>query len=330
MPDLSIIIPIYNAERYLKECLESIVRHMMPDDELILINDGSNDKSLQICRQYVAGNVYIIDNTNHGVSYSRNCGISAATGRYITFVDADDYLLPDWRDIVAAGMQTDADIVYFTDQKNCSPDRKQLVLNTLCIPDKDAPNLRASACWGKLFSRTYILQKNICFDKEIINGEDSLFCLQAVLSAGRFAIVQAQDFYYYRTNNASATHTFNERYHSSNIRYITCVNQELTAAGLYLQQHVKQIMDYITANGLYILAYRLSLQNDAAEQEKRFVLFSSDEYTEFYRHYKPNPYLKGFKKHIFALISKKKYRTAVNQLNIYRKLMVFAKRVLKR
>lgn len=330
MADLSIIIPIYNTEKYLKECLDSVVSHMQPNDELILVNDGSRDNSLSICRQYTAENICIIDNTNHGVSYSRNCGVSVATGKYITFVDADDYLLPGWRDAMEKGILTNSDIVYFTNEKNCTPNKKQLILNTLCVPDADVPNLRASACWGKLFKREYILQQNICFDSGIINGEDSLFCLQALLGTEQSAVITTEDFYYYRTNNNSATHTFNDRFNDSNIRYITRVKEELVTVGLFSQTQVKQIMDYITANGLYILTYRLSLQKDVAEQKKRFVLFMSAEYVEFYRKYERNPYLKGFKKHIFVLIRKKKVERAVKQLCAYRKLTALAKRVLKR
>ena len=91
---ISVIIPVYNAEKYLLLCMESILGQSYSDLEVILVNDGSTDKSLEICKQYENNyeNVVLINQHNHGVSNARNRGLEVAKGEYISFVDADDWL----------------------------------------------------------------------------------------------------------------------------------------------------------------------------------------------------------------------------------------------
>ena len=111
---VSVIIPVYNAEDYLSRCLDSLLVQRYPDFEVILVDDGSVDRSLDICKDYVAqdSRFYAIHQKNQGVSAARNAGIDAATGEYIAFVDADDYVLPDYlAHLVNASQVNNADIV---------------------------------------------------------------------------------------------------------------------------------------------------------------------------------------------------------------------------
>ncbi len=94
---ISIIVPIYNSEKWLKKCIESLISQTYTDIEIILINDGSKDNSLEICREYEAkdSRIVVIDKENGGVSKARNEGIKKANGEYIQFVDSDDYIEKD-------------------------------------------------------------------------------------------------------------------------------------------------------------------------------------------------------------------------------------------
>lgn len=95
MSDLvSIIVPVYNAEKYLNKCLDSIVNQTYSNLEIILINDGSTDNSLSICNDYTNkdGRIIVIDKHNTGAADSRNEGLKKATGKYIMFVDSDDFI----------------------------------------------------------------------------------------------------------------------------------------------------------------------------------------------------------------------------------------------
>ena len=94
---VSIIVPVYNVEKYLRKCLDSLVNQTLKDIEIICINDGSTDDSLNILQEYAREhhNVVVIDQENQGVSIARNNGINKAQGDYIGFVDPDDWVEPD-------------------------------------------------------------------------------------------------------------------------------------------------------------------------------------------------------------------------------------------
>ena len=98
MVNVSVIIPVYNAEKYLKDCIESLLRQTLPELEFIFVNDGSKDTSAQIIASYQAtdSRITLINQPNQGVSVARNNGIAAAQGDYIGFVDADDTIDPDF------------------------------------------------------------------------------------------------------------------------------------------------------------------------------------------------------------------------------------------
>ena len=96
--DISIIVPVYNVEKYLNRCLDSIINQSFINFELILINDGSTDKSGKICDKYaqIDKRVRVIHKKNEGVSLTRNLGINIAKGDYITFIDSDDWIEQDF------------------------------------------------------------------------------------------------------------------------------------------------------------------------------------------------------------------------------------------
>ena len=119
MPKISVIIPVYNVERFLKKCLESVINQTLSDLEIICINDGSTDKSLSILNSFAQkdNRIIVINQDNQGQSCARNAGLSIATGKYIGFVDSDDWIDLDFyeklyntakkynADIAAAGIK---------------------------------------------------------------------------------------------------------------------------------------------------------------------------------------------------------------------------------
>ena len=112
---LSVIIPAYNAAKTLERCLDSIINQTYTSLEIIVVNDGSSDDTLKICEKYAKNDnrIIIINNENNGVSYSRNCGINAASGDYITFVDSDDYLDLNCFEIVLSKFNKNVDFVRY-------------------------------------------------------------------------------------------------------------------------------------------------------------------------------------------------------------------------
>ena len=98
MNKISVVVPIYNVERYLKRCIDSIINQTYDNLEIILVNDGSKDSCLNICNEYKKKDerVIVIDQPNAGLSGARNSGIEIATGEYISFIDSDDYIHKDF------------------------------------------------------------------------------------------------------------------------------------------------------------------------------------------------------------------------------------------
>ena len=113
MPKVSIIIPVFNVENYLERCLKSVIAQTFKDIEIIIINDGSIDKSLEICKKFAESDkrIILINQKNSGVSAARNTGIDIATGKYLSFVDSDDFITPDMIEFLLTNLEEhDADI----------------------------------------------------------------------------------------------------------------------------------------------------------------------------------------------------------------------------
>src|SRR5699024_4953921 len=116
----SVIIPVYNAEKTLKRCLDSLLGQKRQDVEIILINDGSSDRSGEILDEYRRkyGSIVSLEQENSGVSAARNRGLNAAMGSYILFVDSDDYVSEDYFNVIdEAGEKEDSDLIVFANEK---------------------------------------------------------------------------------------------------------------------------------------------------------------------------------------------------------------------
>lgn len=114
MPQISIIVPVYNAEKFLPQCLESLLAQTFQDIEMILVNDGSTDSSLEICEKYakIDHRITILSKDNEGVAKARRDGIMKASAEYISFIDSDDYYEPDFCEKMFSRIRkTDADLV---------------------------------------------------------------------------------------------------------------------------------------------------------------------------------------------------------------------------
>lgn len=191
MPRISVIVPVYNTEKYICRCIESILKQSFSDFELILINDGSKDRSVEIIKSYVDNRIVFIDNNNNGVSETRNIGIKAAKGEYIQFVDSDDFIDKDMlKDTIEILEDNNADCIMTGLYLDIEQDNK---INTSIQTFEyfEAENKRDIALnvldrmggtyinspINKLYKRNIIIENNIFMDKNIDLGEDFLFNL---------------------------------------------------------------------------------------------------------------------------------------------------------
>ena len=185
---VSIIVPVYNAEKYLNGCIDSILRQSYDNFELILADDGSSDSSPAICDKYAAQDkrVTVIHKTNGGSSSARNAGITAAKGEFIAFVDSDDTVSPDYLRLLVKNIDGH-DISIGTPLMNLSLENRSV---TLTIADKSycleqfKADIRSTyksqyvnSPWNKLFRTEIIKNNGILFDEAMNVGEDCVFCL---------------------------------------------------------------------------------------------------------------------------------------------------------
>lgn len=215
----SIIVPVYNAEKTLKRCVDSLLSQSTADHEIILVNDGSTDSSLNILNEYALkdSRIRIIDKPNGGVSSARNAGIEAAQGEYIMFVDADDFVDKEYvaamleapkSDLVYSGVLSYNDTIRKVDGTIVQFEETQIepgVTDADCVTRNNI--LAVGYPYGKLFVRKLILEYNIRFDTRIRNHEDHLFCLQYVSHCRIIALTKKNTYYWtYVTGSNSLSH----------------------------------------------------------------------------------------------------------------------------
>ena len=206
---ISVIVPVYNAEKYLDRCIQSVLQQTYPNWELILIDDGSKDESGSIADQYkqTEDRIRVIHQQNAGVSTARNQGLDMATGNYIAFLDADDELTTDClKKLIETAVENHADIV----AGKCSSDRKST--NPLgeitvwrgeeALKNALMDNPFTYSAWAKLFRRECI--GNTRFVPEIKINEDSYFIFQLVAKKPTFVGIE-DEVYLYRENPDSAS-----------------------------------------------------------------------------------------------------------------------------
>ena len=190
-PLISIIVPVYNAEKYLRQCLDSVVAQSYTNWECLLVDDGSKDLSCSICDEYELKDQRFkaIHKQNQGVSHSRNYGIEHATGDWITFLDSDDYISESYLsdfilsgnyDLISCGQQNFG----FSTNSICWVEKKAIDVKRIprdFINQKKHPaNNRYLFCWGHLFRSAIIKDANLRFDEYLRVGEDTNFVLEYV------------------------------------------------------------------------------------------------------------------------------------------------------
>lgn len=190
-PKVSVIVPVYNVEKLLQRCIDSILAQTFTDFELLLIDDGSKDKSGEICDEYAAkdSRIRVFHKQNGGVSTARNIGIDKAQGEWIYFVDSDDIVLPSALGTFCSLIYSDSELVmagfYTSDENNTVREQRKMVrqceLSVIqALKEMYAPTdfCYQGYLWCKLFKRKVILQNNLRFEETISFNEDRLFIVE--------------------------------------------------------------------------------------------------------------------------------------------------------
>jgi glycosyltransferase involved in cell wall biosynthesis len=230
-PLVSIVTPVYNVDNYLSECLDSLLNQSYENLEIILIDDGSTDKSASICDEYAKNDarIQVVHQKNHGVSVARNVGLDSAKGDYLLFVDADDIALPELTEKLLEGFTSDdigittCGLRKFTkshDLREVSSTTQFRTLDTeQAIKELFYGNKIGSGPFCKMLRRTGA--KGIYFDKSLTIGEDLEFMTSVLLTNGGWQINHTDEpLYGYRVRKGSA---MNSGYGKGDIDYLGLV-----------------------------------------------------------------------------------------------------------
>lgn len=234
MKDLiSIIVPIYNVEKYLNKCIESIVNQTYENIEIILIDDGSNDNSGIICDEYAKkdNRIIVVHKENGGVSSARNKGLKIAKGEWISFVDADDWIEQTFcQTLLNKVTQEQADIALcgynrITDNRieKINANNQEVFLNSNEYLVKSLnPQTGFGFCHMKLIKKEVL--KSISFNERIEVGEDALFNIQLSTYIKK-AVFLKQPLYNYRINNQSVVKRYDENYANKYLKSMKIIEE---------------------------------------------------------------------------------------------------------
>ena len=216
-PKYSVIVPVYNAGKTLKRCMDSLLCQDYADAEIILVNDGSSDASGEICAAIAASDsrVKFIDTENSGVSAARNTGLEAASGKYILFVDSDDSVAEDYFCKLDALDENDEyDLLWFS-HKRIKKDREYLFCNEnrILTESRDCARSFSEAyyrksinpLWNKRYSSRIIRQNGLKFPEGITVGEDVAFNLEYAMLCGNCKLSDEVLYFFCLDNRQSLT-----------------------------------------------------------------------------------------------------------------------------
>lgn len=258
VPKLSIIVPVYNVEKYLNACVESILAQTFEGFELILVDDGSPDASGSMCDEWARRDVRIrvVHKQNGGVAAARNAGMKIATGTYITFVDADDMVYPDTYDKALQKADAGFDVVAFgfenIYQNRVQPRRTDSF-------EVQEPAQMASRwieftdffyfAWNKVYKRSLLQKANIGFDETLRVSEDYAFNCSVLALRPSYALIDACLYrYFHRENHSTLTKNIQLDLIDFELRQFTAhLEPALHKAGLSAM--IEPSRDYVIAAG---------------------------------------------------------------------------------
>ena len=282
MPKLSVIVPVYNTEKYLRECIDSILAQTFTDFELILVNDGSTDGSGAICDEYAAKDprIQVIHQENGGITVARKSGVRAARGEYVTFVDSDDWIDKDMYRIMLAGESADVVICNMVKSRNDGMFEIKCCVNpglydkqklqdsfypTMLFDfDRCQPAVHPSLC-NKLIRCEIIRNVINNVADGITYGEDALCSYACMLDAEKIRMM-TQGLYYYRENPQSVCNVYNKKMFSKLILLGTELEQQFKERNNNLQS---QVFGYLARHSLECIRNELLYHTGITFGEKK-------------------------------------------------------------
>ena len=264
MYDISVIVPVYNTEKYLKKCLDSLVNQTMDNIEIIVVNDGSIDHSEEIIKSYIKdypNKLKYYKKENGGLSSARNYGVKYATGNYITFVDSDDYLDKNLYESLKEYIQKDIDLIKFKAIKKYESGKEenfngpvfeekngQEAFNELCFKDK-----LLEPAWLYLYKRDFWNINKFQYTENTYHEDFGLTPL-VICSAKSVSSVDIYGYYYIQRENSLVTDKTNNLKKANDllIHYDNLINKLNELNKIHSKQYIKEIKSRKIINNIKI------------------------------------------------------------------------------
>lgn len=291
---VSIIIPVYNAEKTIKRCIDSIIDNTYKNYEIILVNDGSIDQSEKICLELQKNNSkikYFKNKKNSGVSYTRNKGINVATGKYMIFIDSDDWVENNYIETLVSAVVDNKGFYNFVITGYINDDKKfnnqvtkvnffdtnisiKIFSLKKYIIDFYEANLLGQL-WNKIFVSEYIKNSRIYFDENLKIGEDLKFIL-AYLKNNKFENIYYVNcclYHYMRVQENSLMYQVNENNVATTLNNMTKLYQLIGFKDNEINQILIEKKQAIVKNNAYLVFHN----NTMSFKEKKEIILKMDE-----------------------------------------------------
>lgn len=328
---LSVVVPMYNSEKYIERCINSIIGQDMKDMEVILINDGSKDKTKYIAKKYVAKykNIKLIDKEkNEGISAARNTGIKNATGEYIVFIDSDDEINNGmFKNMHELGKKSNSDVVmcsYLRKYKDFDVEIKANIKEDYVIYNRsdiekniihtfvENTEYGYYYVWNKLYKKEFLEKNNIFFRKKIKFGEDWFFNLDVFDNINTFSYINKPYYNYFDNMGSQSKNIDRDRIklylegHKKNHYFINKYNLE------------SKYVDTRLLEEIYVYIYSLLISNDTYKTKKNIIksLSKNNQFLECLYCIDEQP---KFIKYILTLLKSNCFNLLNLSINIYDK-----------
>lgn len=288
---ISVIIPIYNSEKYLKRCIDSIINQTYKNIEIICINDGSTDESYNILKQYEIkdNRIIILNKLNQGVSSARNDGIRISKGQYITFVDSDDWLeLDAIENMVYLAKNKESDAIrtnYYVESSDSTSKKNEKIINRKYEKKEIYNNLIEKFIAGELNCYTVLLlikkdtliENNIFFKENILMLEDKEFYINLLLNINNIYLCDNMYTYHYYQNNSGTTNNVNNisKKIKSIARVVTVIKKELQDKKIYTKKIMEKLFSIhacIIINYFYMIYKKQNMKKEEIINQIEHIL----------------------------------------------------------
>lgn len=274
---VTIIIPVYKVEKYIRKCIESVLDQDYSNIELILVDDGTPDRSGQIADEYAQkdARIRVIHKHNEGVAVARNVGMDAARGDFVLFVDSDDWISRDHvSHLVSLQKKDDSDMCMTTEYFTQKTDTQTSVEKIETISSEKAATLLLSpklvvGSYNKLYRRSWLESNQIRQNTNLFSGEGLHFIVTAAQHANHVTISNRKIYFYRRNVQESATTKFNIKMFTNNELSLDLIEKDRIVNGKDFLNMLSLFRIHLKINGILALISN-SKQNDYPDESRRW------------------------------------------------------------